>query len=48
MRWSRSRTTECSPTDDTYLEYGQFNGGFVATGRDEHGFLDFWKSIAPT
>ncbi len=33
----------CFPTDATFLEYGQFNAGFVATGRGGKRFLDFWK-----
>ena len=31
------------PDDDALLEYGQFNAGFVATGRDSDEFLEFWK-----
>jgi hypothetical protein len=31
------------PDDDIFLRSGQFNGGFVAVGRDSGSFLDWWR-----
>src|SRR5579875_2721429 len=38
------RTDPRMPDDDALLQFGQFNGGFLAVSRNGRGFVDWWAS----